>query len=221
MPENALFSSKTTDDEKQLFDPAATLWRKSPPAEIARYWNGASAAAAHDLNWSNLTRVRSAWNETHLFFYFEAFFDELNVDPNWTTRESVHGLWEKDVVEVFLQPEAREDYFEIEVSPLGQWLDAHIREPRVDVNFSWSSSLSLRVFLEKEEGVWRAFLGLPFRSLAEEERPGIGSVWHLNLFRIAGQEPGREYLAWRPTFTEKPDFHRPASFGYLFFLDSQ
>ncbi|MBO0237147.1 hypothetical protein, partial [Vibrio parahaemolyticus] len=35
------------------------------------------------------------------------------------------GLWERDVFEIFLAPEAEDPkrYFEFEVSPVGEWLD--------------------------------------------------------------------------------------------------
>ena len=53
------------------------------------------------------------------------------------------GLWNKDVVEVFLKPGAARNYFEIEVSPLGQWADMRIVEPRVEVDLEWNSDLEL------------------------------------------------------------------------------
>jgi hypothetical protein len=42
-------------------------------------------------------------------------------------------------------------------------------------------------------------------------------TWHLNLFRIEGQEPERFYSSWRPTHTLLPNFHVPEQFGELRF----
>ena len=47
--------------------------------------------------------------------------------------------------------------------------------------------------------------------------PRSGDVWLGNLFRCVGKDPGRGYLAWRPTMTEKPNFHVPAAFGEFVF----
>jgi hypothetical protein len=48
-------------------------------------------------------------------------------------------------------------------------------------------------------------------------KPETGEVWLGNIFRCVGNEPNRGYLAWRPTFTEKPNFHVPETFGEFVF----
>lgn len=219
MPENSLFSLHTREPERTLFDPGNRLWEKCEAAAIDRYWNGKSALRERGYNWSNLTHVRSLWNQWALFFYFESWFDSLNVNPDWDTETAVQNLSDKDVVETFLRPDTSVDYFEIEVSPLGQWLDVHILNPRLDVDFQWNSSLTVKVMLSESERIWRAFLRLPYESMMASA-PEVGTAWRLNLYRIAGKEPDRDYLAWRPTFTEQPDFHVPSAFGHLIFLDS-
>ncbi|RPJ84908.1 MAG: hypothetical protein EHM18_11280, partial [Acidobacteria bacterium] len=114
------------------------------------------------------------------------------------------------------------DYFELEVSPLGQWLGAHIRKPRVDVDFRWDSGLRVNAKIDKESGVWSAVLAVPFVPMMEcfndRRRPDTGDAWRLNLYRMAGEEPEREYLAWCPTFTAVPDFHVPSAFGNIIFV---
>jgi len=169
-----------------------------------------------------MTEVTSVWTRDHLYFYFCCWFDELNVNPVWQTTESVPGLWEKDVVEVFLRPESCDDYFEFEVSPLGQWLDVHIRKPRVDVDYRWDSGLRVNARIDEPAGVWTALLAIPFAPLmdgfGERKHPNIGDAWRLNLYRMAGEEPDREYLAWCPTFTAVPDFHVPSAFGNIMFI---
>ena len=154
-----------------------------------------------------------------MFFYFQAWFDFLNVNPGWSTETATDTLYEKDVVEVFLRPPGRADYFEINVSPLGQWVSAHILKPRTSVDFQWRSNLRLRAECDDREQVWRVFLEMPYASIISAPRPDVGGAWRLSLCRIAGEGADREYLAWRPTFTERPDFHVPPSFGHLIFLD--
>lgn len=218
MPENSLFSRHTEEAEATLFDPAHVLWAQCTPVMIDRFWSGKSSLHERGHNWPNLTRVRSLWSGVALFFYFEAWFDSLNVNPNWGTKAAVKNLSDNDVVEVFLKPEGSGPYFELEVSPLGQWLDARILKPRIDVDRQWHSNLTVKTIVVEGEGIWRAFLGMPYESM-QAAPPEVGTAWRLNLFRIAGREPGRDYLAWRPTFTEHPDFHAPWAFGHLIFLD--
>jgi hypothetical protein len=218
MPENSLFSLYTEETEAALFDPARDLWSQCRPAAIDRFWNGKSALRDRGHGWPNLTHVRSQWSDETLFFYFESWFDSLNVNSSWGTKEATENLSDQDVVEAFLRPGGAEHYFEFEISPLGQWFDARILKPRVDVDLQWHSGLAASAIVAEDEGIWHAFLGVPYESM-QAAKPEVGAAWRLNLFRIAGQDPGRDYLAWRPTFTEQPDFHAQWAFGHLFFLD--
>ncbi|MBI2821396.1 MAG: carbohydrate-binding family 9-like protein [Acidobacteria bacterium] len=185
-------------------------------ALIDRYWDGRRAGP--DL----ATEVRCAWDETSLCFQFLAPYQDLNVNQMWASDESVCGLWEGDVVEVFLRPEISQAYFEFEVSPLGQWLDALIRQPHSDVDFAWRSEMKVRCEIEPQHRTWTAELILPFQAMGAalqvDLQPAPGDVWKVNLFRIAGFEPARAYLAWQPTFTPRPDFHLPQAFGNLILL---
>lgn len=222
MPKNTLFSYATDQTDEALFNAQNPIWRWCDRVTIDRYWNGKSSLKEKGLKWKNLTRVRSARNEDTLFFYFQCWFDALNVNPEWSATGPLRGLWEKDVVEVFLKPESCDDYFEIEISPLGQWLDVHVIKPRVDVDFGWRSRLRVKAGIDEKLGIWRAFVALPFQPMIDigsvARPPQPGHVWRLNLYRMAGEGPDREYLSWRPTFTAVPDFHVPSSFGNLFFL---
>ena len=218
MPENSLFSLHTEETAATLFDPDHALWAQCEAAAIDRFWNGKSALRERGHNWPNLTHVRSLWGDQALFFYFESWFDSLHVNSDWGTEAATERLSDNDVVEAFLRPERSGHYFEFEVSPLGQWLDLRVLKPRVDTDLQWHSGLTVKALLTEGENIWRAFLGMPYHPMAAEA-PEVGAAWRLNLFRIAGQEPARDYLAWRPTFTERPDFHVPGAFGHLIFLD--
>jgi hypothetical protein len=223
MLENALFSYYTSKSETSLLDHDGTHWRAQQVATIDRDWQGQSLIKQKGVQWKNLTRVASLWNERTLFLQWECWYDELNLNLGNPGKTTIHRLWETDVVEVFLRPESCEDYFEIEISPLGQWLDVHIIKPRTDVDFNWNSKISLRASISKQRGVWRVNAAIPFQPILDASRllqpPAVGHSWRLNLYRMAGKEPEREFLAWRPTFTQLPDFHVPSSFGNLFFLE--
>jgi len=222
MPENTLFSYFSNDEGDGLLDEKHPSWTRPEKIVISRYWNGKAALKEKGPAWQNMTEVKSVWTANRLYFHFCCWFTELNVNPDWGATSSVPGLWEKDVVEVFLRPESCDDYFELEVSPLGQWLDVHIRKPRVDVDYRWDSGLRVHASIDKAGGVWIAVLEVPFAPMmgcfGDRKRPQIGDAWRLNLYRMAGEEPEREYLAWCPTFTAVPDFHVPSAFGNMIFV---
>jgi hypothetical protein len=222
MPENTLFSHLCSVGDAELFDQQSDLWKRADRVTIDRYWDGKAVLKEKGPEWRNLTQVASVWNHDTLYFYFHCWFDQLTVNPEWTTSSAIPGLWEKDVVEIFLRPESCDDYYEIEVSPLGQWLDIHILKPRVNADYRWESRLRLQVRVDQESRIWRVFVALPFIPLmqvyGDKQCPRVGDSWRLNLYRMTGEPPDREYLAWCPTFTGKPDFHVPSAFGNIIFL---
>ena len=197
--------------------PSDIFQNQPASALIDRYWDGRKAPG--HLN----TEVRCAWNEEDFYFYFWAPFVDLYVNDEWTRDESVYGLWERDVVEVFLRPEISETYFEFEVSPVGQWLDILVRRPRKDVDFGWRSGLKVQCELDSQRRLWTARLIIPAKPMIHvlqlPSAPKSGDIWKVNLFRISGAAPSREYLAWQPTFTPQPDFHVPEAFGNLILVE--
>lgn len=225
MPENALFTRSTESDTESLLHFQHPAWSQCDRAVIDRDWRGRSMLTQKGHLWQNLTQVASLWNRRGLFLYFECWFDSLNLNLENPPHQHVDRLWETDVVEVFVRPDSCEDYFELEISPIGQWLDAHILKPRVDVDFRWSSEVRLGCWIDHGQRIWRTVAMLPFAPLLEASglarEPSVGDAWRLNFFRMAGKGEEREFLAWRPTFTRRPDYHVPSSFGTLLFLDKE
>jgi hypothetical protein len=220
MPQNALFSFSALKNQENIrlesskaSDPGRYAW-------VNRLWDGHDPDAPFAR--SEGTRVSSHWDAEALYFDFSCTFDELSVDERLGPAGPTARLWEYDVVELFLRPRGCSGYYEIEVGPLGQWLDLFVFEPRAHLDWSWRSRLSVDVQLDRDSRHWAVHLRLPFEAMATRfpalKMPEVGDVWRLNLFRIAGVHPGRRYFAWRPTFTTEPDFHVPSAFGNLVFL---
>lgn len=221
MPQNALFSfsagtgsSAGRADGARALDPGRYAW-------VNRFWNGHQPEAP--FRELESTRVASSWDREALYFNFSCTFGELNVDERLGPAGPTARLWEYDVVELFLRPRGCSGYYEIEVGPLGQWLDLFVFEPRTHIDWSWRSRLRVEVRLDRDAKRWEVDLRLPFEAMLSRfpslKVPEIGDVWRLNLFRISGAHPDRRYFAWRPTFTTEPDFHVPSAFGNLLFLD--
>jgi alpha-galactosidase len=215
MPENCLFSFRTVDQSGSLLDWGSPAWDSAEAVLLKHQWDGSPTPSPL------ATQVRSLWNRTHLFFSFDCRFERLLISPELGSDGPLESLWEFDVVEVFLRPTSAPDYFEYEVSPLGQWLDVHVIRPRKNVDFNWRSEMESTVDLDREGHLWRTRMALPYKPMnlvcPNLKTPEKGEIWRANLFRLAGQGDERHYLCWQPTLTPEPDFHIPAAFGNLLF----
>ena len=126
-------------------------------------------------------------------------------------------LWERDVCELFLAPDANEPrrYAEFEVAPTGEWLDLMVdwrnEEPR-----DWEYLSGMKAFARMEGELVTMGFKVPWEAF--DRRPEPDERWSGNLFRQVGSGETRGYLAWSPTMTEKPQFHVPEKFGEFVFV---
>ena len=58
-------------------------------------------------------------------------------------------------------------------------------------------------------------MAIPFSAF--EIAPQVGDEWEANLFRISRLNGVRQFLAYSPTLTEKPNYHVPEKFVKLKF----
>jgi hypothetical protein len=143
-----------------------------------------------------------------------------------THRKHDAPLYEEDVIEVFLAPARLEEYFEIEVNPLGTTFDARIESPdgvrsTMKTDLAWTCEGLFAGVRRDTGGIAGATLDvvirIPFAALGRTT-PEAGETWRSNLFRI-DRDPalGDEFLAWQATMRTPPDFHVPAAFGVFRF----
>jgi alpha-galactosidase len=120
------------------------------------------------------------------------------------------------VAETFLQPDASDQliYREFEVSPNGFWIDLAVSHGKIE---ELHSGLRRRVVMDEKARTWTAELAVPMRCFTAHFDPR--QVWRANFFRIEGPAEPRFYGAWRPTHSEKPNFHVPSAFGTLRFRE--
>ena len=164
------------------------------------------------------TRVASVWTETHIYFSFWCRYDSLNIYEGEDPALERWQLWDRDVAEVFLnpQPERVNHYYEFEVAPNNQWVDLEIdktKEPFNDV--SWNSGFEHAVRIDAKNHVWTAEMRIPVSSMnAGAIRPG--ARWRANFFRATGKggDDHRKFLAWS-IIPEGKTFHVPTRFGIL------
>lgn len=206
---------------------------------LVRGLGGASAPMVDAVSGMPLPRalrasVETAWTDERLLVLFTCV--EQHVWATHTARDA--PLYEEEVVEVFLAPMGDvRHYYELEVSPANVIFDARVTNLDLDrrtmqVETSWTcAGLETRVHVDgtlqrslpaadepPSAACWRAVLSIPFAAFPELAAPRAGDQWRANFYRI---ERGREvsYAAWSPTMERPANFHVPARFGVLRFVD--
>jgi alpha-galactosidase len=183
-------------------------WQRATAVRFCADWHG------KDANPERETAVRLLWSPATLYVRFECRYREIFVFEDSDLNGRRDQLWDRDVAEVFLQPDpSRPRYYrEFEVSPNGMWIDLDIFPGGLaDLKSGMRSS----VVLNETGRSWAAELAIPMVSLTKDF--DSARTWRVNFFRVEGKAEPRHYLAWQPTHTPQPNFHVPEAFGYLRF----
>ncbi len=186
-------------------DLSKPVWTKAAPVTVQQTLREGTPRP------SLATPVRCLWSSRNLYFAFRCPYTRLTVFDPPAAKERL-GLWDRDVVEVFLGTDAGTitKYAEFEVAPTNERLDVLLDLPAKD--FDWDSGFSSAVRIDEAAHVWTAEIRIPLASLAKEP-PTPGTRWRLNLYRA--DRAGDVFLAWSPTRTLTA--HTPERFGTLVF----
>jgi alpha-galactosidase len=191
--------------------PELSSWEAAGSLRFQADWQGKNADPERE------TEVRLLWTRETLYLRFRAKYRVITVFADAEPNGRRDHLWDRDVAEVFLQPNEsdRRHYKEFEISPNGMWIDLDIAPGK---KHDLKSELRRRVTLNEARKTWIAELALPMKSLAERFDPAAS--WRVNFYRVEGASEPRFYSAWQPTGTPAPNFHVPEAFGKLIFADS-
>jgi alpha-galactosidase len=203
----AFFSPKPQLDTDFEGEP----WSRARLLPLDRDWRG--EAAPDQLR----TTARVLWNADEILIGFECEYTELDVDEEFNLNEERHALWDRDVCEAFIRSPLEPNeliYKEFEVAPTGQWCDLLV--DRLSMTHDWKWRSGMRTASRIDERFWRAVMAVPFDAFGR--RPEDGETWSANLFRVSRFYGERRYLAFSPTYTEKPNFHVPERFVNLHFV---
>lgn len=186
-------------------------WSRAHPIQITRKWSGDAAPAARHAE------ARIIWTDESLIVRFVCRQEEpVTVNPNPQPGTKTARLWDRDVCEIFIAPNAKtpERYFEFEASPAGEWLDIAITltPSGRQTNFEFQSGMSAAASVLAKQTI--VCMTIPWSTCIH--KPQSGDRWRVNLFRCVGLGDER-YLAWQPTYTDEPNFHVPEVFGELKF----
>src|SRR5712691_4390620 len=191
--------------------PAEQAWEMAPPVRFCADWQGKNADPQRE------TEVRALWTREWLYVRFRAKYRVITVFSDAEPNGRRDQLWDRDVVEAFLQPDPthlRRDK-EFEVSPNGLWIDLDIGPGE---KHDLKSGLRRRVILNEPAKTWVAEIALPMTYLVERFDPV--ATWRVNFYRVEGAAEPRFYSAWQPTRTAAPNFHVPEAFGEMVFAPS-
>jgi hypothetical protein len=187
-------------------------WQECERVKIAHYWSGEPASATRHAE------VRVCWSDDALHVRFVGEQHEpLIVEEKPVTNKKTLGLWERDVCEIFLAPDAEhpERYFEFEAAPSGEWVDLGIvvKPAGRETDWNFDSGMTAAARLDRDQLI----IGIRIPWGSSIPKPQKGDVWRANVFRCVGPEAPERYLAWRPTCTPEPNYHVPEAFGLLRF----
>lgn len=162
------------------------------------------------------TEIRSLWTRENLYFLFTAKYESLYLRPEPQLDKETFGLWDYDVVEVFIGHDLERPhlYKEFEVSPRGEWVDLDIdKSKKGDITaWKWDSHFRFRAKIDEARKIWHCLMEIPWTAIAAGP-VSPGQEFRLNLYRIEGGPKNRKYITWRAV--HNPSFHTPEAFGRL------
>lgn len=203
-------------------DPKSDIWRGAASAWIVK-------DCTRTIDYPKLkTEVRAFWTRESLYLLFICPYESLNVFLPAQNDKPRRGLWDRDVVEVFLGADWDNigRYKEYEVAPTGDWIDLDItldlKTHNTKGNRDWRSGWNTAARIDDTARIWYAAARIPLKSVTSQVVE-TGTKWRANLYRIAGQGPDsqRQFLCWQPTCSPGLDpNHVPENFGTLTFEDT-
>jgi alpha-galactosidase len=190
-----------------------SIWKNAGETVVENYWSGESAPKSRHF------KTKLLWSDAAFYIRFEANQREpLVASENPNLKSKTHGLWNRDVCEIFVAPDANEPnkYFEFEVAPNGEWIDLAIHQlpKKRETDFEYDSEMQSAARIETN----KITMAIKISWNAFGRTPKVEDVWRGNLYRCVGRGATRGYLAWSPTETKEPNFHVPARFGEFQFV---
>lgn len=170
------------------------------------------------------TLVASRWTRQYLYLAFWCHYQDLNIYEGEDPAPERWQLWEKDVVEAFINPtpDRPTHYYEFEVAPNNQWLDLEIDLTQNPFNNTqWNSGFTHETLIDAQRRVWMVEMRIPIASMKAAASHPL-TEWRINFYRCDGDEAdaSRRMLSWGalPLNLAENSFHQPDSFGTLRFI---
>lgn len=200
------------------------------------FWQDCEPASVGVNRWTSIpaeclprTQVKLKYDDRNLYVIFRV--QDLYVKAAAT---QTHGpVYQDTCVECFLAPDSETPnaYFNLETNCCGVLLAQYHTGPRQNSRFfeiedcqkiqiASSASGPIRNEIQKPL-TWTIEYALPLEILTHYgtiQRPAPGVCWRGNFYKCADDCSKPHWISWSPVTGEKPDFHRPESFGLLEFV---
>jgi hypothetical protein len=154
-------------------DPRSPMWQKVKPVSMTK-------DCSKTLDYPDLkTEIRGFWSNTDLYLLFVCPFRSLNLFLPAQNDQPRRGLWDRDVVEMFLGDdwENIRHYREYEIAPTGDWIDLAIDLDHRGQNRDWRSGWKTLARIDESAKVWYAAAKIPLQSVrrrpSNQERAGV------------------------------------------------
>jgi alpha-galactosidase len=209
-----LTSQRVTRDFVPDGDLDKGVWRLMPRATFDHSYTG-------DRRYPELqTEVASLWSKKYVYFAFWCKYRDINVYKGEDPKKERWELWERDVVEVFINPEPGKvnHYYEFEVAPNNQWLDLEIDLDKKPFNdAAWNSGFEHAIRIDEKNHLWMCEMRVPVSAM--KAQIAAGAQWRGNFYRAEGTGPDeqRSLLAWSTVVARPEAFHNPSRFGIIRF----
>jgi hypothetical protein len=212
----AVFSIRYVPGHPELsLDPAAAPWANAAVTPMSK-------DCSRQIDYPHLkSQIRAFWTDADLYLLFPCPYTALNLFLPANNRTPHVGLWDRDVVEVFLGDDWTNirHYREFEIAPTGDWIDLAIDLDHENYDHNWRSGWQTLARIDETAKVWYAAARIPLKAVSSHP-VARGTKWRMNLYRIEGlgADPQRHFLCWQPTCVENRDpNHVPEHFGTLVF----
>ena len=197
-------------------DPSAQPWKSAAAQTMEK-------DCSSETQYPNIrTTIRAFWTDTDLYLLFECPYTVLNLFLPPDNNAKHVGLWDRDVVEMFLGDDwvNIRHYREFEIAPTGDWIDLAIDLDHENYDRNWRSGWTTKARIDTLKKIWYAAARIPLSAVSGKP-VAAGIKWRMNLYRIdgLGPDPQRRFLCWQPTCVQHRDpNHVPEHFGTLIFV---
>ena len=215
MSNQKIHSMFTSQDFTPDGDLGKMLWRNVEWVKFDRDAYGGPAYPQAE------TAVAALWTDHSIYFAFRCKYSILHIYEGEDPAKERWELWNRDVVEVFINPEPRRvtHYYEFEVAPNNQWIDLeidHSKSPFYDP--SWASGFEHATRVNVDSHYWTCEMRIPLVSIGVRQ-VRAGDNWRVNFFRFdgLGDDSQRRSISW-VSIPGGNTFHTPTRFGLIDYL---
>jgi hypothetical protein len=213
-PHTEFHIAHVSENPKLSVDEYSPLWERAAAQMLGK-------DCQREIEYPQIrTTIKGFWTDTDLYLLFRCPYANLNLILPANHAAPREGLWDHDVVEMFIGDDWQNirHYREFEIAPTGDWIDLAIDLNRDSFDRTWRSGWETLAWVDEKHKVWYAAARIPLKAVSTQP-VNAGTKWRMNMYRIDGPSPDatRHFLCWQPTCDSKRGNHVPESFGTLVF----